>query len=303
MSSEQWVSALAGGAVWWGCLSLAAMRQGARQRLARRMASLGEEGAAGGAAPGRRWAPTRTNLVRTAAALGLAANPGRLLLYIAVSMGVGAAGGASFLNSSLGAPLGALAGVAFWWRRLVFRRRARTLKLTEQLPQALHLMVAGLRAGQSLAPALTGAGSKVPAPLGPELVRRGRELERHKSLGQVLADMEAWLGIPESRALVLATGVVLETGANLPAVYEMIAGTAEARREAMRQVEAELASQSLSATVLTVLGVGTLVWARYLSGGGAFLAGTLAGRLTLLLSVALFAAGYVIMTRLAWAEG
>jgi tight adherence protein B len=137
---------------------------------------------------------------------------------------------------------------------VVLIRDRRSLKVSEQLPDALDMMARSLRAGHALASAFKLVASEMPAPVSVEFA---------------LAFEEQNLGIPFERAVVqmtrrsphnrdlkiFAVSVIIqkETGGNLVEIVEKIADTIRARYRFYGRLRALTAEGRLSAMVIGLL--------------------------------------------------
>jgi tight adherence protein B len=120
--------------------------------------------------------------------------------------------------------------VVFIYLFISTRRRKRLNQIDEQLPQALELMVFGLRAGHPLEGALRFVAGELPDPLGGELRRCHEEYELGRPLEAALVSMSLRLDACRAlRTFVEAVVVLKQTGGNLVEVMERIVSTLRAQ--------------------------------------------------------------------------
>jgi tight adherence protein B len=154
-------------------------------------------------------------------------------------------------------PLGALGGLALgsvlpvaWLRRI---QEARLQRLTQQLPDAIDLLVGAMRAGYSVTAALEFVGAEMAAPLGPEFQRLHDEQRLGVEARVALMRFQERVGTPEVGMLVTAFVVQRETGGNLA---EVLAGLGTLMRERVafkEQVATLTAEPVMSARLITAL--------------------------------------------------
>jgi tight adherence protein B len=166
---------------------------------------------------------------------------------------------AAALLFSLASFWGGVMGVALGWLITALYQQVRIDRrmnqFTEQLPDALQLMIGSLRAGFSLPQALEALAREAPQPVGAEF---GRALAEHR-LGAELSDsLERVAQRTESEDLgwtVMAVRIQREVGGNLAEVLQTTVDTMRERSRLRRQVRALSAEGRLSAWVLIALPV------------------------------------------------
>ena len=120
----------------------------------------------------------------------------------------------------------ACGGVLFLYFRLVQKRDQRVLKIEEQLPEALELMIISLRAGQSLEQTLILNAKEIEGALGEEFQRIVEEMKLGRPLDDALrAFGERMKGAKTIRTFVVSVLVLRQTGGNLIEVLEAIIDT------------------------------------------------------------------------------
>jgi tight adherence protein B len=159
---------------------------------------------------------------------------------------------ASFWGGVMGAILGWL--VTALYQQVRIDRRLN--QFTDQLPDALQLMIGSLRAGFSLPQALEALAREAPQPIGAEF---GRALAEHR-LGADLSDgLERVAQRTESEDLgwtVMAVRIQREVGGNLAEVLQTTVDTMRERARLRRHVRALSAEGRLSAWILIGLPIG-----------------------------------------------
>jgi tight adherence protein B len=186
--------------------------------------------------------------------------------YFYASLGIGLAFTAVlYLKSGsvmLGLGVGVLAGAGiphFLVNRFI---KKRTNKFTSKFPDAIELLVRGLRSGLPVAETLNVVAQEVPGPVGEEFkaaverMRIGRTME--ESL-QVTADK---LGTPEFQFFVITLAIQRETGGNLAETLSNLSDVLRKRAQMKLKIKAMSSESKASAYIVGSLPfiVFTLIW-------------------------------------------
>lgn len=249
-------SLLAGSFVYW---SLVSRREAKSRAMARRIGSLGSSDATGSLFQIRQTDP----LVETLGAVGrhldgLARQSGLSMTASALAGQIGgsALAGAlvmGILAGSKGAVVGLAVGI-IPWMRVRSAAEHRTIRLSEQLPDALDLLSRSLQAGHGIADAMRTVATEIPVPIGEEF---GRVYEEH-NLGRDFRDCMTEMAVRnphnfDLRIMVSATLLQRETGGNLVEIFTNIAATIRARFLFKGKVRALTAEARMSAFILGAL--------------------------------------------------
>lgn len=170
--------------------------------------------------------------------------------------------------------LGALAGcapVAF----VLFKRRKRFEMIEQQLPEALDLMVSGLRAGHSMIAALRLVSSESPQPISGEFRICFDEQNYGLELRTAMENLVHRVPLQDLKIIVTAILIQKDSGGNLAEVLEKAAHIIRERFRLKRQVRVHTAQGRLTGWILSflpvVLGIGlylinpanmSLLWTR-----------------------------------------
>ena len=220
-------------------------------------------------------------------------------------LGMAAFGVAGFLLGQwwLGPTMGFLFGVlgAGLPFALVARMRSRReLKIEEQLPDAIDMLVNALRAGYSLQAAMEFVGREVNHPLGPEFLRFYEEQRLGVDIRTALVNLQERIGTLEIRMFVTSLLIQRETGGNLSEVLSNIATLIRERLAFRGQVRTLTAEPKMSANILAALPVfvfGVLI----LRSPGYIkpLLETPQGQFMLAYAITSVIVGYIVMLRIA----
>lgn len=297
---------LAGSFLYWTVVS---RREAKSRAMARRLGSLSTAEQSNSLFQSHQVDP----LVDTLGAVGrhldnLARQSGSTITATALATQIGGSAIAGSLTMGIlagpkGAALGLVVGL-IPWMSVRSKAEQRTIRLSEQLPDALDLLSRSLQAGHGIADAMRTVATEMTAPLADEF---GRVYEEH-NLGRDFRDCmtEMALRNPHNfdlRLMVSATLLQRETGGNLVEIFTNIAATIRARFIFKGKVRALTAEARMSAFILGALPfvvAGALMFLRpdYLTP----LFAESAGRTILMACGSLFVAGVALMRSLAQVE-
>lgn len=162
------------------------------------------------------------------------------------------------LNILVGLFIGAAFAVVPWFY-LQFRKGRRQREFTEQLPDALTLMVGGLRGGSGLMQSLQIVVERLDPPASTEFARVVRAVELGLPVQDALTDMAHRVGLDEFDLVVTAINVQYELGGNLAQTLDTISETIRERLRILRDVRVLTSHQRLTAYVLAGVPVGITV--------------------------------------------
>lgn len=152
------------------------------------------------------------------------------------------------------APLGAFLPFGY----VVFMRRRRSNKLSEQLPDALDMMARSLRAGHALSSSFKLVSAEMPEPINTEFARAFEEQNLGMPFERAVAQMTK--RAPDNRDLkIFAVSVIVqkETGGNLVESIEKIAETIRARYRFYGKLRTLTAEGRMSCYILAALPICT----------------------------------------------
>jgi tight adherence protein B len=167
-----------------------------------------------------------------------------------------------------GAPLllGLFAGVAaglglphFWIGRLI---KKRVTTFTTKFPDAIELLVRGLRSGLPISETIGVVGSEVDGPVGEEFRMVADKMKIGRTMDAALQDTAERLGTPEFQFFVITIAIQRETGGNLAETLANLADVLRKRSQMKLKVKAMSAEAKYSAYIVGALPfiVFTLIW-------------------------------------------
>ncbi|MFD5142952.1 type II secretion system F family protein [Streptomyces sp. NPDC058401] len=244
----------------------------------------------------------RTKLGRTIerklAVTGLDLTVGEYFVYmLAAVIGIWLVA-ASFLAPFFG-PVAAL--IALWGANafLNWQRARRTERFINQLPDVARILANATQAGLALRTAIGMAAEELEAPAGEELARVADRLAVGHSMEEALGEIEERL--PSRELVVLVSTLVLSARAGGAIVGSLrnLTVTLEQRKETRREVRTQLSQVTVTAYLVPVMGVGSLLLVDAMMPGALDrMTGSVVGQSAVLVALGLFALGFVFIRRL-----
>jgi tight adherence protein B len=139
------------------------------------------------------------------------------------------------------------------------KRSARMGELETQLPDALDFLSRSMRAGHAFSISLEMVGEEISDPLGQEFRALFNELNLGASLERAFANFAKRVPIPDTRFFSSAVLLQRQTGGNLSEILNRLSHIIRERFRLKGQVKAASAHGRLTATILTLLPIATLV--------------------------------------------
>ncbi|TMA70555.1 MAG: hypothetical protein E6J69_02230 [Deltaproteobacteria bacterium] len=184
---------------------------------------------------------------------GLRRRVGEVVLYIPL---LGSAGFMLAMLITASVPIALAASAAggsiplLVLRRL---RRKRTLRFSEQLPDALDLIRAALQAGHGFLSALSVVADEFPDPVAQEVRDVAEEVRLGLPLRDALSNLAERVDDPNLPILVVGVLLSQEVGGNLAEVLDNVGYTIRERFKLLREVQVLTAQARFSGRVLTAL--------------------------------------------------
>jgi len=193
---------------------------------------------------GLNWSPTRL-----LAAMGLMMIPG---------LGLG-----SFVPFLLNGPITAIVlGLTFGFTPYLIvrqKRKKRLAQLEEQFPEALDFLARSMRAGHAFSISLEMLGEELSDPLGQEFRALFNEQNLGAPLDIALRNFSARVPLLDARFFTSSVLLQKQTGGNLSEILSRLAYVIRERFRLKGQVKAASAHGRLTATILTLLPVFTML--------------------------------------------
>lgn len=147
-------------------------------------------------------------------------------------------------------------GVYIWVNNKAKKRMA---LLEEQLPDAVELMVRGLRVGHPFTSALANVSKEIPDPLGTEFGMIADEASYGRDVAEALKAFAERMDSQDLRFLAVAVTIQQQSGGNLAEILDGLAKVIRARFKLFRRVRAITAEAKWSGMFLSAFPIGALI--------------------------------------------
>jgi len=129
----------------------------------------------------------------------------------------------------------------------------RVAAFVAQFPDAIDLIVRGLRSGLPVTESINAVARELPDPLGTEFRRVGDAVRLGQSLDAALWDVAKRIDTPEFRFLIIAMAIQRETGGNLAETLGNLSDLLRKRRQMKMKVRALSSEARASAYIVGAL--------------------------------------------------
>jgi len=126
----------------------------------------------------------------------------------------------------------------------------RIKKFTVNFPDALELMVRGLRSGLPITETLGIVSTEVPGPVGEEFRLVGERIKIGKTMDQALSETGERLGTPEFQFFCITLNIQRETGGNLAETLANLATVLRQRAQMKLKINAMSSESKASAWII-----------------------------------------------------
>lgn len=228
---------------------------------------------------------------------GVEVSPGDAVLVV-VGAGVGGFAVARLLFPTLIALLIAAGAIAACEGYVRWRLSRRVQEFVGQLPELARTLSNAASAGLALPSAVELAAGEVGEPARSVLRRVLDELRLGQSLPAALANVERRMPSREVAVLVSTLAIQQRHGGDIVQALRHMATTLEARKETAREVRTTITEAKTSGYMVVALGLGSVLVLNLINPGALdALIGSWVGRAILLVSLSLFALGFVLIRR------
>jgi tight adherence protein B len=179
---------------------------------------------------------------------------GQVSLVSVVITGVVAAGLAfKGLPLLLALLIGILAGLGIPHMALNTMIKRRIAKFTLNFPDAIELLVRGLRSGLPISETMQVVASEVRGPVGVEFRSVSDKMKIGKTMDAALQDVADRLGTPEFQFFVITLAIQRETGGNLAETLSNLAEVLRKRMQMKLKIKAMSSESKASAYIIGAL--------------------------------------------------
>ncbi|MEJ7933457.1 type II secretion system F family protein [Sphingobium sp. AN558] len=142
-------------------------------------------------------------------------------------------------------------GLPHWWIGRMIAKRIQ--KFNAKFPDALELLVRGLRSGLPIAETLGIVSSEVPGPLGEEFKLITERIKIGRTMEQALQETADRLGTAEFQFFVITLAIQRETGGNLAETLSNLATVLRQRAQMKLKIRAMSSESKASAYIIGAL--------------------------------------------------
>lgn len=142
-------------------------------------------------------------------------------------------------------------GLPYYYVGMLIKKRVQ--RFTSSFPDALELMVRGLRSGLPIAETLSVVAREVDGPVGEEFKLVGERIKIGKTMDQALAETAERLGTPEFQFFCITLNIQRETGGNLAETLANLSNVLRQRSQMKLKIKAMSSEAKASAWILGCL--------------------------------------------------
>ncbi|MCE4942996.1 type II secretion system F family protein [Streptomyces sp. VTCC 41912] len=232
------------------------------------------------------------------AATGLDLTPGEFFVSMVTAV-IGLWVAAQAVLAPFFGPIAAVIGVWAAFAFLNWQRQKRIEKFINQLPELSRILANATQAGLALRTALAMAAEELEAPAGEELAKVSDKLAVGHSVDDALGELAERL--PSRELVVLVTTLVLanRAGGTVVGSLRNLTKTLEERKETRREVRTQLSQVVVTAYVVPLLGIGTLLLMNRIAPGAIDrMTSSFLGQLAVVVAFVLYGFGFFLIRRL-----
>lgn len=182
---------------------------------------------------GKSWTPAQYLMVSVGTFLVVA-----LLAYLRLQ------------NLPLGLALGGVLGFGIPHFVVGHLTKKRVNQFNKRFPDAIDLLVRGLRSGLPISETLTVVGAEVPGPVGVEFRSVSDKIRIGRTMDAALQDTADRLGTPEFQFFVITIQIQRETGGNLAETLSNLANVLRSRAQMKLKIKAMSSESKASAYII-----------------------------------------------------
>jgi tight adherence protein B len=128
--------------------------------------------------------------------------------------------------------------------------KKRQMRFIMYFPDAIDLMVRGVKAGVPITEAIKAASEEIPDPVGIELKRIADGIRVGRKMDELLEETCKRLDLPEFNFFAIALSIQAETGGNLAETLNNLAEVLRGRRQLKRKIKALSSEAKASAYII-----------------------------------------------------
>lgn len=155
-------------------------------------------------------------------------------------------------------------GLGLWLPHMIVRRTItrRVAKFVARFPDAIELLVRGLRSGLPVAETMSVVAHEVPGPVGEEFRAVADRMRIGRTMDAALQETADRLSIPEFQFFVISIAIQRETGGNLAETLSNLAEVLRKRAQMKLKIKAMSSESKASAYIVGALPflVSGIIW-------------------------------------------
>ena len=149
--------------------------------------------------------------------------------------------------------IGLFAGLGIPHKTISFLIKRRVTKFTARFPDAIELLVRGLRAGLPITETITVVASEVPGPVGEEFRGISDKMKIGRTMDAALQETADRLGTAEFQFFCITLAIQRETGGNLAETLSNLADVLRKRSQMKLKIKAMSSESKASAYIIGAL--------------------------------------------------
>ena len=142
-------------------------------------------------------------------------------------------------------------GLPFWWVGRIGGKR--TMKFIQRFPDAIELLVRGLRSGLPISETMGVVAAEVPDPVGTEFRAVNDKMKIGRTMEASLQDTADRLQMPEFQFFVISLAIQRETGGNLAETLSNLSEVLRKRMQMKLKIRAMSSESKASAYIIGAL--------------------------------------------------
>jgi tight adherence protein B len=154
------------------------------------------------------------------------------------------------LPAALAIALGLFAGIALPHFTISFLIRRRVNKFNGRVPDAIELMVRGLRSGLPISETIGIVGTEIQGPISDEFTGVSDKMKIGRTMETALQETADRLGTPEFQFFVITLAIQRETGGNLAETLSNLADVLRKRAQMKLKIKAMSSESKASAYII-----------------------------------------------------
>jgi tight adherence protein B len=172
---------------------------------------------------------------------------GAILVVVAILVAVRSG------NVFMGLAVGGAVGFGLPHFAVGYLIKKRVAEFNKRFPDAIELLVRGLRSGLPIGETLTVVGQEVPGPVGVEFRAVSDKIRIGRTMDAALQETADRLGTPEFQFFVITIQIQRETGGNLAETLSNLANVLRSRAQMKLKIKAMSSESKASAYIIGAL--------------------------------------------------